>query len=131
MMRQYVYEQLPLTQLRKNFDAIMSAGYSVSLFTDWTSDHINEVWVKSKVSGNAAAPASQDFFGAKPATKNMHPIATFQLKIARNKWVCPGRGMKDCLILKWVLLPAAEKNYSQNILFLCTMQWMQFLLFKD
>jgi alditol oxidase len=75
MMRQYVYEQLPLTQLRKSFDAIMSAGYSVSLFTDWTSDHINEVWVKSKVSDGASSPA-QDFFGARPARKNLHPIIT-------------------------------------------------------
>jgi xylitol oxidase len=42
-MRQNVYEQLPIAQLRENFDTIMGSGYSVSLFTDWTTDRINEV----------------------------------------------------------------------------------------
>jgi alditol oxidase len=75
-VKQYVYEQLPMTQLKDNFEAIMSAGYSVSLFTDWQSDSINEVWVKSKVEKETESPAMPAaFFGAKAATKNMHPIA--------------------------------------------------------
>ena len=45
-MRQYVYEKMPVAQLKENFDKIVSAGYSVSLFTDWQSDFINEVWIK-------------------------------------------------------------------------------------
>jgi xylitol oxidase len=74
MIRQYVYEQLPIAQLRKNFDAIMSAGYSVSLFTDWTSDYINEVWVKKQSVVGVDPTATQNFFGARAATKNVHPI---------------------------------------------------------
>src|SRR5262249_46080060 len=35
MMRQYVYENLPLSQLKEHFDAIEASAYSVSLFTDW------------------------------------------------------------------------------------------------
>lgn len=61
-VQQYVYEQLPIAQLRKNFDAIMGAGYSVSLFTDWTSDHINEVWVKSQRIADVASVKPIDFF---------------------------------------------------------------------
>lgn len=72
-IRQYVYEHLPVSELKNNFDAIMSAGYSVSLFTDWQSDTINEVWVKAKDEDNFAAPV--DWYGAKVAVKNMHPIA--------------------------------------------------------
>ncbi|MBN8855209.1 MAG: hypothetical protein J0H07_25335 [Sphingobacteriales bacterium] len=49
-IRQTVYEQLPVTKLTKHFEKILSAGYSVSLFTDWRRDTINEVWVKSKMS---------------------------------------------------------------------------------
>lgn len=71
-MRQYVYEQLPMSQLKESFDKIMSAGNSVSLFTDWQTDFVNEVWVKQHESEK---PVSKDFFGAKAATKNMHPIA--------------------------------------------------------
>ena len=35
MMKQYVYENLPLQQMQDHFDAIEASGYSVSLFTDW------------------------------------------------------------------------------------------------
>jgi xylitol oxidase len=35
LMRQYVYENLPLRQMAENFDAIEASAYSVSFFTDW------------------------------------------------------------------------------------------------
>ncbi len=76
MMRQWVYERLPLTQLQQHFDAIVSAGYSVSLFTDWQGESINEVWIKSKEEDTENKEAKTNFFGATPATKNMHPIAS-------------------------------------------------------
>jgi FAD/FMN-containing dehydrogenases len=72
-MRQYVYTRLPLSQLKNHFDEIVSSGYSVSLFTDWQGD-INEVWVKSLVSDESIADTKKEFFGAVPATKNLHPI---------------------------------------------------------
>ena len=75
MMRQYVYERLPLAQLTNNFDKIVSAGYSVSLFTDWQSDSINEVWIKSHVDDTRDYNNVAEFYGAKAAAKNLHPIA--------------------------------------------------------
>jgi len=72
-MKQYVYRNLPMGELEKNFNAIMSAGYSVSLFTDWKNKNINEVWVKSKAEASDAS-AAPELFGATLATKNMHPI---------------------------------------------------------
>ncbi len=74
-MRQWVYEKLPMEQLTANFNAIVGAGYSVSLFTDWQSDSINEVWIKSREDDAANKEVKKDFFGATPATKNLHPIA--------------------------------------------------------
>ncbi|MGZ3753116.1 MAG: FAD-binding protein, partial [Mucilaginibacter sp.] len=47
MVRQRVFLKLPMAQLKPHFEQIVSAGYSVSLFTDWQSDSINEVWIKS------------------------------------------------------------------------------------
>ena len=38
-----------MAQLKAHFEKIVSAGYSVSLFTDWQSDSINEVWIKSRM----------------------------------------------------------------------------------
>jgi xylitol oxidase len=75
MMRQYVYENLPMMQLKEHFDEIVSAGYSVSLFTDWQSENINEVWIKSLALDETNSKARKDFFGATPATKDLHPIA--------------------------------------------------------
>jgi alditol oxidase len=74
-MRQYVYENLPFSSLQEHFDAIESSAYSVSLFTDWQKQRINEVWIKSRVEPGVEFNATPDFFGAKLATKNLHPIA--------------------------------------------------------
>lgn len=74
-MRQYVYENLPLSQLKDHFDAIESAAYSVSLFTDWQKQRVNEVWIKSRTEEGQEFHATPEFFGAKLATRNLHPIA--------------------------------------------------------
>lgn len=74
-MRQDVYENLPTAQLKDNFNAIMSSGYSVSLFTDWQKGRINEVWIKRRIEPGKTLDAKPEFYGAKLATKNLHPIA--------------------------------------------------------
>jgi len=73
LVRQNVYEHLPVSQLKEHFSDILSAGYSVSLFTDWKSDTVNEVWVKSRVDQGTGPGA--ELYGARAATKNLHPIA--------------------------------------------------------
>ena len=72
-MKQYVYRNMPMQELEKNFDAIEKMGYSVSLFTDWKNKNINEVWIKTKVAADSIA-APNELFGAKLATQNMHPL---------------------------------------------------------
>lgn len=70
-VRQDVYEGLPFTEAVAHFDEITSSGYSVSLFTDWKSDTINQVWRKRVgVSGNAES----EIFGARLASAKLHPI---------------------------------------------------------
>ncbi|MCC3374442.1 FAD-binding protein [Cohnella sp. REN36] len=72
---QYVYEQLPLANLQDAFDAISSCTYSVSLFTDWRSSEINQVWLKrSHADPESPDRAAVDFYGASPATANRHPV---------------------------------------------------------
>lgn len=73
-VRQYVYQYLPMENLKDHFDEIFSSGYSVSLFTDWSKDTINQVWVKKRVSAEDPADAPAELFGAKAATKDLHPI---------------------------------------------------------
>lgn len=68
-IRQDVYQNLPWTALFDNFDAVTEAGYSVSLFTDWTSRSINQVWVK----GSKEMP--DELFGAPVSKVKLHPLA--------------------------------------------------------
>ena len=73
-MRQYVYEDLPFADLQDHFDAIESSGYSVSLFTNWQKQRVNEVWIKSRVEAEQEFHATAELFGAKLAPRNLHPI---------------------------------------------------------
>ncbi len=74
-VRQDVYRDLPVTALEAHFDEIMSSGYSVSLFTDWRGDTVEQAWIKSRVDAGSRFEAEHSFFGARPATENMHPLA--------------------------------------------------------
>ena len=71
-MRQWVFRELPVGELEKNFKAIMSAGYSVSLFTDWRKKTINQVWIKNKTGKNDSFP--NGFYGAQQSSGNLHPL---------------------------------------------------------
>ncbi|MCW5965372.1 MAG: FAD-binding protein [Bryobacterales bacterium] len=73
-MRQYVYEDLPVSSLEQSLDAVMDAAYSVSLFTTWGQGGIEEVWVKTRTGAGQPFAAPSTFHGAKAATKNLHPI---------------------------------------------------------
>ena len=89
-MQQYVYENLPLSELQGNFDAIESAAYSVSLFTDWQKKLINEVWLKVRMENGKSFDAPPEFYGAKRATKNMHPIAELSAENCTEQMGVPG-----------------------------------------
>lgn len=91
-MRQYVYLQLPMSQLESHFEEIMSAGYSVSLFTDWQTDNINQVWIKRRIegSGSSDVQAEPEFFGARLADKNVHPIIEHSAENCTEQMGVPG-----------------------------------------
>jgi xylitol oxidase len=90
MVKQYVYENLPLSEMQEHFDAIEASGYSVSLFTDWQKKRVNEVWIKSRVEAGQSFNATPDFFGAKLATKNLHPIAALSAENCTEQMGVPG-----------------------------------------
>jgi len=72
-MKQSVFVNMPMAALENNFKEIMSAGYSVSLFTDWRNKNINQVWIKEKCIDSTSL-AITDFYGAKPAITDLHPL---------------------------------------------------------
>lgn len=68
---QYVFEDLPLADVRAQLDATFSAAYSVSLFTDWRTDLVNQIWVKHRTPVTHAEP---HWFEARPADGPRHPV---------------------------------------------------------
>jgi len=61
-VRQDSYTGLTWPRLLDNFDRIMARGYSVSVFTDWSSETVS-VLMKSRLDGSKPP---QDLYGASP-----------------------------------------------------------------
>lgn len=72
---QRVYEHLPMSTAIDRLDEIMRAGYSVSLFTSWRSDEVEQLWIKRRVEPGSGHDDEWSRFGATPATSDRHPIA--------------------------------------------------------
>ncbi|MEU4513028.1 FAD-binding protein [Nonomuraea wenchangensis] len=82
-VRQYVREGLPVEALA-HFDAIMAAGYSVSLFTDWRE---TRVWLK-RTGEPADLPA--DWYGTRPADGPRHPLPAMPADPCTTQLGVPG-----------------------------------------
>ena len=67
LIRQDVYVGLPWDRVLADLGDIMSAAYSVSLFTSWLGDSVQHAWVKRRLTGpDDTVPV--EFFGARLAT---------------------------------------------------------------
>ncbi|MFC6085484.1 D-arabinono-1,4-lactone oxidase [Sphaerisporangium aureirubrum] len=87
-VRQHVFDGLPFEALGDHFDDIMSSAYSVSLFTSWRGDTVDQVWVKHR-DGDPAVPEG-DLFGARPADGPRHPIAGVSAEHCTQQLGVPG-----------------------------------------
>ena len=88
-VRQVVYEDLGWDQLDAHFDEVMSSATSVSLFTDWGGS-VNSVWVKSRIVPGDDEPLRTEFFGARAATRNQHPVKTLPAETCTAQMGAPG-----------------------------------------
>jgi len=114
MMRQYVYENLPLSELKDHFEAIEASGYSVSLFTDWQKDRIREVWIKSRDEAGQAFQATPEFFGAKLATRNLHPISELSAENCTEQMGAPGPWYERLPHFRMGFTPSAGKELQSE-----------------
>jgi len=114
MMHQYVYQNLPLRELKDHFDAIESSAYSVSLFTDWQTESLNEVWLKMRMESGRTADAPPDFFGAKRATKNLHPIAELSAENCTEQMGVPGPWYERLPHFRMGFTPSAGKELQSE-----------------
>jgi xylitol oxidase len=64
LVRQDAYTGLPWDRVLADADSVLSAAYSVSLFTDWTGESLRAAWVKRRVE-DAGTVVPDEFFGAR------------------------------------------------------------------
>ncbi|MGW9111636.1 FAD-binding protein [Microbacterium sp. NPDC055683] len=68
---QRVYERLPLDVALAEFDAVMGAAYSVSMFLRWTEpDVVDQVWTKARGDASPRLPG-----GVAEAAEQVHMLA--------------------------------------------------------
>jgi xylitol oxidase len=89
-MRQYVYEGLALDVLDDHFDDIVSSAYSVSMFTDWRTPSIGQIWVKTRAGRPGGPAAGESWYGARPAAGPRHPIAGMPVVNCTEQLGVPG-----------------------------------------
>jgi len=112
---QTVFENLSFNLLKSHFDQILSAAYSVSLFTDWQNQRINEVWLKHRIDpAKPPVKQPQDFFGATRATKNLHPIAALSAENCTEQMGVPGPWYDRLPHFKMGFTPSAGKELQSE-----------------
>ncbi len=121
-----VAENLPLSALQDHFDEIESSAYSVSLFTDWQKQRINEVWIKSRIEPGVAFDPTPDFLVRSPRLATCTQLLNSRRRIVPSRWVCLALGTSASLTFVWALRPAPEKNCSRSTLFRDNMRLTRF-----
>lgn len=113
-MRQHVFLNMPMAQVKNHFNEIITAGYSVSLFTDWQADLINEVWIKSLVATGTNFDGINDYFGASAATVNVHPIEALSAEHCTDQMGVPGPWYDRLPHFKMGFTPSSGKELQSE-----------------
>jgi alditol oxidase len=90
-LRQYVFEHLPWAAVEADLDELLGGGYSVSLFTSWTGNGVDQIWVKTE---RELGP-DEAYCGARPVKEARNPV--------------PGAAWENCTEQLGVPGPAGER----------------------
>jgi alditol oxidase len=111
---QRVFVNMPMASLKDHFEAIVSSGYSVSLFTDWQTDYINEVWLKDIFNPQKQYPAMDEFYGGKAATRDLHPIIDISAENCTPQMGIPGPWYERLPHFKMGFTPSSGKELQSE-----------------
>jgi xylitol oxidase len=113
MVRQRVFTNMPLAQVKQNFEKIVSAGYSVSLFTNWQNDVVQQVWIKSLVDTEQDY-IDAEFYGAIAATESLHPVIGQSAEKCTGQVGIPGIWCDRLPHFKMGFTPSAGKELQSE-----------------
>lgn len=71
-VRQSVHQDVPWDRLLPSLETVMAGAYSVSLFTRYASDVVEQVWVKERVGD--PVPSDLAALGGRAADRVLHPL---------------------------------------------------------
>lgn len=111
---QFVYEDLPLVSLEEHFEEIFSSAYSVSLFTDWQKERINQVWQKVRIQGMQIPRVASDYFGATLASDHLHPIKEISAENCTEQMGLPGPWHERLPHFKMDFTPSSGKELQSE-----------------
>lgn len=89
-VQQFLYEDLPFSSIDSHFEQLMGSAYSVSFFTDWSGETINQVWLKHRMAPGEPREFPGDLFGARPAIEKLHPIPAAGAENCTDQLGVPG-----------------------------------------
>jgi xylitol oxidase len=89
-VRQDVYVDLPWEALLESFDDITSAAYSVSVFTNWLGDSLEQVWLKTRLQAGEPGVLPPTFFGATASRSKIATLAGAELDNTTMQGGVPG-----------------------------------------
>ena len=87
---QSVYQNFSFDHLKDHFQDVFSAGYSVSLFTDWQQHRATQVWIKRRLAPGDTNKWDPEFYGAQLAKEKLHPLAGHPAEACTEQQGIPG-----------------------------------------
>ncbi|WP_345948945.1 FAD-binding protein [Mucilaginibacter sp. PAMB04274] len=113
-MTQVVYLNMPMKTLKNNMLAVLSASYSVSLFTNWANQNVSEVWLIDKAINGATAEIKSEFYGAKAARNNVHPVIDQSAEKVTDQMGVPGPWFERMPHFKMGFKPSTGKELQSE-----------------
>jgi xylitol oxidase len=83
------------------------------LFYNWQSELINEVWIKGRI-GTDPEHNGAEFYGAKAATKNLHPIIALSAENCTEQMGVPGPWYQRLPHFKMGFTPSSGKELQSE-----------------
>ncbi|MBL7258237.1 FAD-binding protein [Paractinoplanes lichenicola] len=83
-IRQYVFDHVPRASLDEHLHDMLADGYSVSLFTNWTSRDISHAWLKR------TEPMGDEWYGGHLADGPRHPVPGMPAQNSTEQGGVPG-----------------------------------------
>ena len=112
---QTVHQGLPWTAALEHFDALMGRAYSVSLFTRYVGDDVDQVWTKARVD-DGEPTLDVEALGARPAEAALHMLPDTAADAVTPQLGVPGPWLERLPHFRAEFTPSAGEEIQSEYL---------------